>query len=418
MAFNKDEMHAPTWLNDRFLEKALKQSENDSALVVTEYKIVPGSRPGDHYASIIFRASVSFKSRGKNNEISLIVKTIPEADGLKRDLLKNGVVFKTETIMYTTVIPEMQRLFRSVGDETELGPRLLYASKEPHLVMIFEDLAKRNYGMKNNQLDLHDAKIAYSKLAKWHAASMFLADTIPVIKTLDKGIGAIANEDFENIWTANISLLAKVCREWSGYEMYGDRVDSLKKDIHEKIKDIYRFNESTSYNVLNHGDFHFKNMMYKVVDGKTQDILLLDYQVSVWGSPAIDVIYSLYNMCSSETRDNHRNELIKFYYDQFVASLNKFGYLGKIPPLINLHVEILKCGHLETFLSAAFLPFMILTFEELIGQVNKDEGFEMFDPSDPEKMTEMMLGSYRNPKYAAIMQKYLPIFMHKGFLDL
>ncbi|XP_058822378.1 uncharacterized protein LOC131683969 [Topomyia yanbarensis] len=422
MAFNKDEMHAPVWLNERFFETILKQSEKDASIVITDCKIVPGSRLGDHFASIIFRANIAYQSRGtKNNEISLIVKTIPEDDGVKRDLLKNGEVFETETIMYTTVVPEMHRLFRSVGDDTELGPRLLYSSKEPNLVMVFEDLTKRNYDTKSNQLDLQEAKIAYSKLAKWHAASMHLVNTIPIITKLDKDIITISNDTFNKIWDNNIAILAKVCREWPGYEAYGDRVDNLRKGICSKTKDIYKFSESTLYNVLNHGDFHYKNMMYKIIEGKTQDIFLLDYQLSIWGTPAIDIIYSLYLMCSAETRNNHRDELIKFYYDEFVASLNKFGYLGKIPSLINLHVEILKNGHLEVFLASTFLPFMMVPTEEMVGeQMNKnsDEGIELFDMNNPEKMAEMLLASYRNPKYAAAMQKCLPVFLHKGLLDL
>lgn len=66
----------------------------------------------------------------------------------------------------------------------------------------------------------------------------------------------------------------------------------------------------------------------------------------MWGSPAVDLIYSMYNSVSYETRNSHRDELIKFYYDEFVATLNRFGYLKKIPTLVDLHVEITKCGHL------------------------------------------------------------------------
>lgn len=123
MAFNKDEMHAPKWMDSAFFEKVLKQSENDPGLVVSESKIIPGTKPGDHFASIIFRVTVAYTSRGQDHEVSLIIKTIPEQEGLKRDLLKDGEIFETETIMYQTVIPEMIQLLRSVGDNTELGPR-------------------------------------------------------------------------------------------------------------------------------------------------------------------------------------------------------------------------------------------------------------------------------------------------------
>ncbi|XP_053693605.1 uncharacterized protein LOC128741668 [Sabethes cyaneus] len=422
MTFNKDEMHAPAWMNSAFFEKVLRHSENNTELSVTECQIVPGSRPGDHFASIIFRAHVNYQSRGANHEVSLIVKTIPEDNGLKRDLLKDGVMFETETIMYNTVITEMHRLLRSVGDETELGPRLLYSAKEPKIVMVFEDISKRGYTMKNKLLDLNETKIAYGKLARWHAASLHLANTVPVIKSLNKGLASIAGPEFETMWETNIGMLAKVCQEWPGYEHFSEKIDYLKNKIFKKIREIYQLKESTLYNVLIHGDFHFKNMMYKIVDGTTQDILLIDYQISQWGSPAIDIIYSLYMLCSTETRENHRDEIIKFYYDEFAASLNKFGHLGKIPSLLDLHVEILKCGHLESFLTSAFLPFMIITFEEMMEEHAKnyspEEGFELFDVNDTEKMQEMALGGYRRHRYAEVMQKCLPVFLNKGFLDV
>lgn len=418
MAFNKDEMHAPKWMDSAFFEKVLKQSENDAGLSVGEIKIVPGTKPGDHFASIIFRAAVSFKSRGKDQDISLIIKTVPEQEGLKLDILKDGAIFETETVMYQTVIPEMRRLLQSAGDDTEFGPRLLYSSKDPTLVMVFEDITKRDYQMKDNKLDLDESKIVYAKLARWHAASLYLSNSVPIISKLYKGLGNLMNNEFSTLWIAHIATLAKSCRGWPGYESYGDRLDALKETILDKLHHIYELKDSNLINVLNHGDLHSKNMMFKIEDGVTKDILLLDYQISCWGSPAIDIIYSLYNTCSIETRDNHRDELIKFYHDEFTAALNKFGYLKKIPTLIDLHVEVLKCGHLETFLSCTFLPFMILSFDELMpkADANPEEGVE-FDFADKEKMQLMMEHVFQHPKYVAVIQRYLPTLLHKGLLE-
>lgn len=413
-------MHAPQWMDETFFEKVLKKSENDSGLLVNESKIIPGTKPGDHFASVIFRASVTYNSRGQNHEKSLIIKTMPVQEGLKKDLLKGGEIFETETIMYQTVIPEMVKLLRSVGDNTEFGPRLLYSSSDPFWVMVFEDITKRDYQMKYTQLSFDDAKIVYTKLARWHAASLVLSDTVPIISKLDKSLGGIMQTDFSEIWTGHMATLAKLCHGWPGYEIYGDRLDSLKNTIMTKLKDIYQLKDSNLYNVLNHGDLHSKNMMFKIEEGVTKDILLLDYQISFWGTPACDIIYSLYNTCSIETRDNHRDELIKFYHDEFTATLNNLGYLNKIPTLVDLHVEILKCGYLETFLSCTFLPFMILPFEELMPASsieNPEEGVEL-DFGDKEKMGEMMLKVFQHPKYVSVIQRYLPALLHKGFLEL
>lgn len=418
MSFNKDEMHAPKWMDSAFFEKVLKHSENDASLAVSDSKIVPGTKPGDHFASIIFRAAVSFKSRGKDQDVSLIIKTIPEQEGMKRDILKDGEIFETETIMYQTVVPEMKRLLQSAGDDTEFGPRLLYSSKDPTWVMVFEDITKRSYEMKYTQLNLDEAKIVYAKLARWHAASMYLSNTVPIISKLDKGLGNLMDSEFSEIWVGHIATLAKLCRGWPGYESFGERLDVLKGSIMHKLQQIYQLKDTNLVNVLNHGDLHSKNMMFKIEDGVTKDILLLDYQISCWGSPAIDIIYSLYNTCSIETRDNHRDELIKFYHDEFTAALNKFGYLKKIPTLIDLHVEVLKCGQLETFLACTFLPFMILPFDELMpkNETNPEEGVEL-DFGDKEKMQEMMERVFQHPKYVSVIQRYLPTFLYKGLLE-
>ena len=178
------------------------------------------------------------------------------------------------------------------------------------------------------------------------------------------------DSEFSNLWLGHIATLAKLCGGWPGFESYTERLENMKGFILTKLKEIYQVKPTNLFNVLNHGDMHSKNMMFKIEEGVTTDILLvfteivirfsllptnrqffqLDYQISFWGSPACDIIYSLYNTCSVETRDNHRDELIKFYHDELTATLNKFGYLKKMPTLLDLHVEIVKCGHLGKIL--------------------------------------------------------------------
>lgn len=49
-------------------------------------------------------------------------------------------------------------------------------------------------------------------------------------------------------------------------------------------------------------------------------------------------------MGSTETRDNHREELIRLYYDEFVGTLGKLGYLKTPPSLLDLQIELLRNG--------------------------------------------------------------------------
>ncbi|XP_035890993.1 uncharacterized protein LOC118502651 [Anopheles stephensi] len=418
MAFNKDEMHAPSWMNRSFFEKVLRHAERDSSLVVQDFRIQPGTKPGDHFASVIFRAIV--RHSGSGGEVSLIVKTLPAEDGLKKDILKDGYVFETETLMYTTIVPAMHRLLQSVGDQTVLGARLLYHENDPMWVMVFEDITKRGYEMKTKQLDLEESKIVFGKVARWHAASMSLIDTHPEMKKLNKGVYNLfeENHQFLQMWQSNIVQLSKIVKEMPGLAQYSERIANVKESIFKRASAIYTYDPTSYVHVLNHGDCHFKNMMFKrTSEGKLDDIMLLDFQLSVWGTPAIDLIYAMYNSVSIDTREHHRDELIKFYHEELVACLQKFGYLGKLPTLLEIHLEILKCGHLEFLLAATFVPFMCVEMSEIMEIPENGEGFEM-DFADIDKMMESFKQCFLTPVYVDFITKNLPKLANKGLLDL
>lgn len=70
----------------------------------------------------------------------------------------------------------------------------------------------------------------------------------------------------------------------------------------------------------------------------------IDFQLSVYATPAIDLTYLLYMITDNDARDNHRDQLLKTYHDQFTATLKGLGHLGTIPSLLDFHVELLKNG--------------------------------------------------------------------------
>lgn len=82
------------------------------------YEIKPGSSAGDHYASIMFKIIVTYGSKGKIvNDRRLIFKTVPEAEGPKKDLLEQLPAFKNEISMYTKTLPEMEKILNAHGEK-------------------------------------------------------------------------------------------------------------------------------------------------------------------------------------------------------------------------------------------------------------------------------------------------------------
>lgn len=73
-------------------------------------------------------------------------------------------------------------------------------------------------------------------------------------------------------------------------------------------------------------------------------ILQIDFQCSIYATPAIDLVFLLYVIADSECRENHRDELLSVYHAQFRDTLIKLGFLRAIPTLMDVQVEVLRNG--------------------------------------------------------------------------
>ncbi|EDW84054.1 uncharacterized protein Dwil_GK13354 [Drosophila willistoni] len=168
--YHEDELVAPTWLNAQFLEQVLSSYEADDQVKVRSVNISPATLKGDHYASIMFRANVKYTNKKGDNTKSLIIKTMPEVEGFKKDQLSESHIFKTEIGMYSEMLPEVERILRAAGDDTKLCAECIYYSLEPNQVIIFEDLVVRDYTvLRDREPTISDTKLALSKVAKLHA---------------------------------------------------------------------------------------------------------------------------------------------------------------------------------------------------------------------------------------------------------
>ena len=85
MANESSEMETsvPLWLNEEFLEKAMRAEDGGGVLKVMSYKVTPATVTGDNYFSSMFRARVQASRRGHPEERSLIIKCLPEGDALQ-----------------------------------------------------------------------------------------------------------------------------------------------------------------------------------------------------------------------------------------------------------------------------------------------------------------------------------------------
>ncbi|KAL5291259.1 hypothetical protein ACFFRR_010581 [Megaselia abdita] len=411
--YNEDELIAPEWMNKDFFEKILRVE--DDSIEIQDLITKPGSSKGDHYGSVMYRSIVTYNTKTeKNVEKSFIIKTVPFVEGVKKDMFEGTDMFDIEIKMYNEVLPKFEKMLKSVNDDTQLWGKCVHAAFKPHKVLIFEDLRTKNYKPVDNWGGSWEVcKKSVEKLAKWHAMSY------KMVNDGDRSLQEFTNNVFTNDkmyespnFANGFKNFLEMLEKKPEFQKY---VAKFKKLLAEnpisKNKATYKaFSNGDKANlfVLNHGDFHIKNVMFtEKDDGKIDEVLLLDFQLCIWGPAVIDLVYMLYMMLDSESRIHRRNEMIHFYFEKFTEALQKLGFTGNYPKLTDLYKDFITYKDMELFLLTTMLPFLIGMKEDLA------------TADDVEQMIQgaCMNSLYENKCYLDHIRIVLPNLLHKGYLD-
>lgn len=326
-------------------------------------------------------------------------------------MFNDSVIFAIETKMYLEILPEIQKLINLSGDQSTLAPKMIYSSNEPAPILIFEDISPKGFSTCDETgLSLELAKISVNRLGQYHAASMVIDSKNNKIKEYNQGLFNL-NIGGEGLgfMTLNIQQFIEALKTWPGYEIYVEKFEKFLKNFHEMGRKKTLPNEpGVGYNVLNHGDFHAKNLMFKNIENPSSaELMLIDYQIGFYGSPAYDVYYSIYAMVEFEARV-HFDEIVSHYYESFSKSLKNMDYKERIPSFADLQDELLRFGFFEVFLNICFTPFIFLDFKTV-----KLE--DLFSSNENGNNVRNVL--FSNPELIKFLKSQLPIYLEKGFLD-
>ncbi|XP_055916493.1 uncharacterized protein LOC129949210 [Eupeodes corollae] len=408
--FNKYELISPDWLNKDFIEKILKDYEKDDRIKVLSLDITPATLNNDHYGSVMYRTKIQYNnSKNKNIPLSLVVKTMPENDSPKKDMLSDTFLFRTEIRMYSETIPKMEAILRKYGDDTILGANY-YAAMKPHEIIVFEDLVVKGFStLKNRMPNEEEVRRALMKIAKWHAVSYILAKEEPeAITNYNEGVFTIDMNKIEVFKNAGRSFIDNTLVCDDELKTYIPLFEKLDKTLLQNCVDIwhaYKRGDKALF-VLNHGDFHMKNMMFKHKEsGELDDLMLLDFQTCYYGPAVTDIMNSTYMLMDGDTRWNKRDEMIYYYFNIFSDSLKKFGFKGDIPRMADLQIDLIKYRAFETFMAVTYLPF-IACFN--------DDSIELDKIMESQ---EYRLKMFSNPMVVAEAKRTLPTYLYKGHLE-
>lgn len=169
--------------------------------------------------------------------------------------------------------------------------------------------------------------------------------------------------------------------------------------------------KSDEFNVLNHGDSWCNNIMFNYNDdGKLNKIMLVDFQMCKYGSPAQDLLYFIFSSPKQEIRLKYFDYLIKYYHDNLTENLALLNYTKPLPTLAELHISLLRNHGWATSSIMGILAIVLLEHTE-------NANIDNFIKSD-EVGLNFKKHLYSNPKYLKCLKDILPWLETRGMLQL
>lgn len=216
-------------------------------------------------------------------------------------------------------------------------------------MIVFDDLTQDGYGMVYDPLSFDTLGVILEKITKYHALSMVLAECDDRRELVINYRNPMKPEKFRAMFanlSGNIKLLAGAIKLWPGFEAIGGKVEKSHGTLLDRYMDCYNRPNPRGLNVLNHGDFHIRNLMFRKDEkGTPNEVMFLDFQFPLYLSPGFDLVYVLNAIGGRDVRDR-RDEVIKSYHSLLVQNLKLYGFSGEAPTVVDIRTELLHMCHM------------------------------------------------------------------------
>ncbi|XP_064077472.1 uncharacterized protein LOC135195038 [Macrobrachium nipponense] len=321
-------------IEERDVKAALKSDKGDGAQLVS-WTIVDFTQKGDNYATVVTSVEVTYTLKGKEGNVTYVVKICP-LRGMGSMKALQVVFFQKETLIYKQIAPLLNETLAKHGLEPLSIPKFYYNSDERGRELIFlEDLRPRGFKMVDRKVGM-DAKhsvLVIESLARFHGASLLLTENLsfedllekyPVLKldwhNFNEEAAEILGEMFEPCMQTTAELLQSV-GEYCRAEKW---LLESKGVIQEKLGRL--LDTKDPYRVLCHGDCWNNNVLFRYdEEGNPVEVMLVDLQVSRVSSFATDLNYFLMTSLTGEVRQENEHLFLKAYTEKLASLMSSAG---------------------------------------------------------------------------------------------
>ncbi|KAH8267610.1 hypothetical protein KR018_005517, partial [Drosophila ironensis] len=428
----------PDWINEKYFAKVLAKDEPDHVKVLkcTPVAAIP---PGENFTSTMLRVHIKLELKdGTVKTKTYIFKTMLPEDRGGKDISDFGL-FPKEAKMYGTFLPAFESLYKDAGWDIQLVPKCLHMEeRNGDIHFIFEDLRVKGFGNldRTKGLDMKHMTASLHKLAEYHAASA-------VYEEIN---GRYPEEFYEGFVTRTVKQFhmdAFVQKE-KAYKKamltWGmpDAEKYVEKFVCLEFKEPqYRYNiskicsnfqptadqywkqceatlnfEPNEFYVLNHGDFWSSNLMTSYFpDGSLDKLILLDFQISKWGSPSEDLLFFLILSSSNDLRLKEFDNFVRIYWERLIECLKTLKFKKPLPTLRDIQRSMY---HKNTSFYAFFSILNHLPI--ILFPTDKDSNLHNMS-AETEEGENLRLRLLSNPAFAKVMKDLYPFLYNRGILN-
>jgi len=285
------------------------------------------------------RVMVNVKTTdGCQHSYHWFVKLMPVQDQ-NNNLTDNFDVFRNEIEFYSKIAPGLRAFLKesNVVEDIKVDvPEMLYSQEDDkRAIIVLPDLIHEGYKQERDDngsryLSREKAIIAVKSLARIQATSAALQmrtnlDIERQHPSLAESGAFWTNPDMSSRLMMMKDVFCEYLKESAGLnaallvERFNNKFNS-QEELQHLCRQRYDVGDD-SIKCLQHGDFHFNNLLFKEEGQGKYSVMIVDWQLSYCGRSAGDVSYLLQSSVDPHMLEGGEKTIKKEYFDTFTDTL-------------------------------------------------------------------------------------------------
>nr|CAD7604979.1 unnamed protein product [Timema genevievae] len=411
------EEEVPSWLNDGFLQEILREFLDDPVITVIQSSVKDAVAKGENFISKLYKVTVEFKDRREEYQKRYFITKILPFTEETRKIFSESSAFPSEIRMLSDTLPKMYSLLDKAapGRYKEFGPKCVFFKDTSPFILMMEDLCEQGFKMAERRkgLNLEHCLMVMRALGRFHASSFVVQEEDPLLAEFYKDNSVTEDATvplLEGLLSFSLKAMTSAVESWPDVgATYAAKLRARGETIMADLKKLMK-PDGNPFNVLIHGDLWVNNMMFKYdeVTGGVQEIKFIDFQLTRYTSPALDLHYFIQTSPSEEVSVAHTDKLLKEYHKELSKSMELLGRGNKVISFQDLLDEYER-KYLYCFFAIVIILPMVLS--------DPSDGFDLeMSLQKEDSTTKLDNDMAKNETLMKALKRILPILVTKGVI--